>query len=169
MSWYGVFFIWTFFINWQEFPIVSFNQFSTWNAMQQNVGKYSYRKMPSNNNNTTKLVSINLWNTVYGGEKIAFFHTRLPALSHSLLMSLPSSVCRARSSSTCMKYDKYVGLVQSEYWVHIQRFIATFWQAAQRNKANIMTAIKGKYCADHVYFITALISHPFLLKNANYI
>lgn len=124
--------------NWQEFPIASFNNSDVkciavnfWQIQNTDAEKNQTKKKP---------VSINLWNTVYVGEKIAFF----PALFLNLSLSL------------CLKYDKYAGLMGSEYWVHITQFIATFWQLAPRNKANIMTAIKDKYCTDHVYFITTL-------------
>lgn len=137
-----------FFTNWQEFTIVSFNHFDIkciavkcWQIFIYEKPKRIYLRKRRKKKTTdfNKFMKHCLWRR----ENCFFF---------SLLLS------------TAWNMINTFGLVESEYWVHIIRFIATFWQPAQRNKANIMTAIKDKYCADHVYFITTLISHPFTEK-----
>ena len=137
------FFLFLYYTNWQEFTIVSFNHFDAkmhcskmlanihisntqsehirWDQQEQHQWRQRWRRRQKNRREK-KQISINLWNTVYGSEKIAFFF-------------FPPFVLRSQHEI----YDKYVGLVESEYWVHITGFIATFWQPAQRNKANIMT------------------------------
>lgn len=69
--------------------------------------------------------SINLWNTVRGGGERKLF---------LFLLCLELGFFRLSYLGVRLKYDKYVGLVKSEYWVHITRFIVTSWQAAQPNQ-----------------------------------
>lgn len=116
------------------------------NALQQNVGKYSYIEHPKRTHTMrttrTKTTSMTTWTATTKNrreEKIKTDFNKF--MKHCLwqrencVFFLPLFVFRSQHEI----YDKYVGLVESEYWVHITGFIATFWQQAQRNKANIMT------------------------------
>lgn len=120
--WHG---IWNFSQTGKEFAIVSFNHFDVkciavkcwqifiWKTETEHTTRKTKRAKQKIRTDFNKFMKHCLWRR----ENCFFF----------LYFFL--SLC------TTWNMINTLGWVESEYWVHITRFIVTFWQPAQRNKS----------------------------------
>lgn len=107
--------IWKFFINWQEFEIV---RASTSIITDAEIAILLPKCLANIHCEKPKPFHKFMERCSWRREKIGFFFL------YPLSSRIESIYFRSIFLSFFLKYDKYVGLVKSEYWVHITRFIS---------------------------------------------